>query len=117
MNISRLHPLLSALTVALMNDGIPDLPPEELEMALDEDNKLHGRGPEPRSPEQGIADMQARIKYLEDQLQVANNESASPGWTHSEMEHWAKVRKNLQTSINEAKQRLAEYQTQLKHRN
>ena len=37
--------------------------PTELEQIVDEARREAGQGPAPRSPEQGIADMKARIEY------------------------------------------------------
>ncbi|MGA3266231.1 MAG: hypothetical protein ABSE16_05345 [Verrucomicrobiota bacterium] len=70
---------------------------------VDEARADMGQGPAPRTARQGIADMQARIKYHESLI--------------------ARLRKNNPTSadsiadsqrqIREAKARLAEYQVQL----
>lgn len=110
---ARLTAFLRALTVALMNDGIPDLPPEELGMAIDEDNKNQGRGPDKRTAEQGVADMEARIKYLNDQLQRNQTESNRLGSTDYEARTLKETREKLARDLQDAQQRLAEYRSQL----
>lgn len=75
--------------------------PAELEMVLDETNiELKGR-PLARSPEQGIADMKARIELMSAQILKIEDQ----------------VPKRLAHKLREAKQRLGEYQAQLEGRN
>lgn len=77
--------------------------PAELEMVLDETNiELKGR-PLARSPEQGIADMKARIELLS--AQILKSEGQTPSL------------ERLAHDLREAKQRLGEYQAQLEGRN
>ena len=89
------------------NNPLPNEPsPAELEMILDEANILAKGHPLARSPEQGIADMQARIKFLTAQmLKLDLDPSSKP------------VLDKLSNDLREAKRRLGEYQTQLKARN
>jgi len=112
--MNALQEFFYALKVALMNeDDIPDIPPAELDMAIDEDNKSQGRGPERRTAEQGIKDMQARITYLKKAIfkldELFLGQQLSP--------EDVLIIHHRKQELAEAEQRLAEYQTQLKGKN
>lgn len=115
--MNPLRVLLRGLRVALMSDDddIPDIPPAELDMALDEDNKAQGKGPVPRAPDKGIINMLDRIKYLTQQ-----RENLIAKWQEitSEGDAIAKATLNrIDADLREARERLTEYETQLKGRN
>lgn len=112
-----LQDFLYALKVALMNDDIPEIPPAELDMAIDEDNRQQGRGPERRAAEQGVADMQTRIAYLNTELRKNNTRLNCLGSTEHEVRSLNEVRTKLTTDLQDAQRRLAEYQAQLKGKN
>lgn len=95
------------------DDDIPNIPPAELDMAIDEDNKAQGRGPERRAVEQGIADMQERIRHLTEQLRNINHQLNRLGSTAYEVQTAQADRARLQSDLREANERLAGYQAQL----
>lgn len=78
----------------------------DLEQVVDASRKAEGLGPAPRSPEQGIADMDARIHELTElKRQFLNRETPD--------EEISKINRQ----ISEACVRRLEYETQLKSRN
>jgi hypothetical protein len=103
--VNSLQKLFGALAWALMAKRKPnyDPLPTELEQVVDEARADMGQGPAPRTARQGIADMQARIKYHE--RLIARLRKNNPTCTDSIAES--------QRQIREAKARLAEYQVQL----
>ncbi|HEY1160401.1 MAG TPA: hypothetical protein VGE83_07210 [Terracidiphilus sp.] len=108
---------LQVVIVALMADPLPDYDPlpTEIEQVVDEARRDSGKGPAPRTPEEGIRDMQARIAYhttligkLHTQLKNAKpNRIANLKRLIADSEH----------QLTEARQRLTEYQTQLDGQN
>jgi hypothetical protein len=87
----------------------------ELEQVVDEARRDTGRGPAPRSPQQGILDMQARIAYhtvLAGKLQL-QLENAAP----ARLLEIRSLIRSCERQLTEARHRLAEYQLQVKSQN
>lgn len=88
--------ILTLLTVCRMNspepDDIPDPSPEELDFITDV-----GHAPHPRSPEQGIADMQRHLAILQAELH--------------EWPEGSTTRAKVLADIADTRRRLAEYQS------
>jgi hypothetical protein len=87
----------------------------ELEQVVDEARRDSGRGPAPRSPQQGIRDMRARIAYhttLAGKLQM-QLENAAP----DRLPGIHALIRSCERQMCEAKNRLREYQLQAKNQN
>lgn len=112
--------ILHAIIVGLMADpNDPNNPfeplPTELEQVVDEARSDAGQGPAARSPEQGIADMNARIAYhtilagkLQFQLETAPPERL--------LEIRALIRSE-ERQLAEARHRIQEYELQARNQN
>ncbi|HEV2327631.1 MAG TPA: hypothetical protein VGY56_02455 [Verrucomicrobiae bacterium] len=85
----------------------------ELEMVVDEALQKTGQPPVNRSPEKGIADMQGRLKLLNEQKAKLLKGMGTLPFDTQRGEELTKIDRE----IREARQRLGEYQTQLKGRN
>ncbi|HUE37662.1 MAG TPA: hypothetical protein VMO20_09745 [Candidatus Acidoferrum sp.] len=85
----------------------------ELEMVVDEARQKTGQPPANRSPEKGVADMQARLKLLNEQRSKLLD---GLGTTPFDTQRGEELNR-IDHEIREARQRLDEYQTQLKGRN
>jgi hypothetical protein len=115
-----LKKFLHALTVSLMPKK--KQPREayaatetEIEQVVDEARRDTGRGPAPRSPQQGIRDMRARIAYhttLAGKLQM-QLENAAP----DRLPGIRQLISDSERQVREAKNRLHEYQLQAKSQN
>ncbi|HWY32318.1 MAG TPA: hypothetical protein VNX46_16265 [Candidatus Acidoferrum sp.] len=97
---------------------LPDEPsPAELEMILDETNILAKGRPLARSPEQGMADMGARIEFLTAQIARIKTQLKRK---KTDATFVASARPTLDTLAHDlrgAEERLKEYQAQLQGRN
>lgn len=93
----------------------PNLDPSdaELEMVADEVRKKTGLGPARRSPEQGIADMQTRLELLTAQKSKLLDQLED----HPTDVQLANELSAVNKELLEAKERLAEYQSQFEGRN
>ena len=85
----------------------------DIEQIIDESHRLLGKGPALRSSDKGIVDMIERIRLLNEQKQkLLAQMEIHPTDTRLDS---TLASTNLQ--LREAKERLAEYQTQLKGQN
>lgn len=90
----------------------------ELEMVVDEARQKAGQPPARRPSEQGIADMQARLKLLYEQKnQLLKRLGLIPPGAEHQIKTMDAEISEVDREIREADQRLAEFQTQFKSRN
>ena len=78
----------------------------DLEQVVDAARKASGLGPAPRSPEQGVTDMEDRIRELTELKRKLLDQEVSD-----------KEITEINQQLSEAKNRLAEYQAQIKGQN
>jgi hypothetical protein len=116
-----LKKLLAALRLCVKSKTVsqPEPPspfsdptPTELEMILDATNIVAKGHPLARTPEQGIADMQARIALLTRQIQQVKEQIKLKKADAKFQTYAGSVLADLNRNLTEAQDRLHEYQTQ-----
>jgi exonuclease VII large subunit len=115
-----LKKLLAALRLCVKSKSVsqPETPfsdptPVELEMILDATNIAEKGRPLTRTPAQGVADMQARIEFLNSQIQNVKEQLKIKRADAKFQAAAQPVLSDLVRDLAEAQNRLHEYQTQL----
>jgi hypothetical protein len=90
--------------------------PTEVEQIEDEVRQALGDGPAPRSPEQGIEDMDKRIRYHEMMIRSYTHQMQMVATDQNRPEFLAAI-ENFKLRIKEARGRRYEYEIQLQNKN
>ena len=117
LGLLRLYAIFTAVKQKKPNHGPPDYDPSDadIEMVVDDARRATGRPPAARSPEQGIADMKARIVQinLDKQNTLAALDDPPPGQEKALLDDLQVLKRELA----EAEQRLTEYAAQAAGKN
>jgi hypothetical protein len=117
LGLLRLYAIFTAVKQKKPNHGPPDYDPSDadLEMVVDSSRRDCGLPPVARSPEQGIADMKARVVLINEDKR--NTLNALLDDQHPGRAELLEFLDELNRELAEAQQRLTEYETQAQGKN